>query len=70
MPKPDGTLYRWELAELRNARASYESAVRRHQMHRNSSSAHHYEALEKIAFARMLQVQTKYAGCREGKYLL
>ncbi len=64
MPKPDGTLYRWELAELRCARKYYEDAVHRHMMHKNSSSAHHYEALEKIAFARMLQAEAKYGGCK------
>ena len=51
-----------ELAELRNARKSYESAVSAHKMHRNSSSAHHYESLEKQAFARLMSLEAKYAG--------
>ena len=52
----------FELAELRNARKSYESAVSAHKMHRNSSSAHHYESLEKQAFARLMSLEAKYAG--------
>ena len=51
-----------ERAELRNARKNYESAVNAHKMHRNSSSAHIYEALEKQAFARLMSLEAKYAG--------
>lgn len=64
MPKPDGTLYRWELAELRNAEKSYRSAVDALKMHGKSSSAHHYESLEKQAFAHLMTVNARYAGCR------
>ncbi len=64
MPKPDGTLYRWELAELRNAQKRYDSAVDQHKMHRNSSSAPHYESLEKKAFADLMTVTARYGGCR------
>jgi len=64
MPKPDGTLYRWELAELRQAEASYERAVHRTKMTQGSSSQPYNEAAEKVAFARLLSANTKYGGYR------
>lgn len=64
MPKPDGTLYIWERAELNGARKRYESAVNCCKMHANSSSIRIYEAAEKKAFADLMRITTKYAGCR------
>ncbi len=36
MPKPDGTMYPWENAELNQAKVHYESAVDRVKRHPNS----------------------------------
>lgn len=62
MPKPDGTMYSWERAELNQARARYETAVDR--VKRHSNSARIYEAQEKKAFADWMRVTAKYAGCK------
>jgi len=64
MPKPDGTLYRWERAELNCAQKRYEDAVHRCKMHAHSSSIHIYEASEKVAFADLMRITAKYAGCK------
>lgn len=64
MPKTDGTMYPWERAELNNARTRYESAVNKCKMHANSGSIHIYEAAEKKAFADLMQITAKYAGCK------
>jgi len=62
MPKPDGTLYAWERAELNQAKARYDKAVRR--VKRHPSSARIYEADEKKAFADLMRITAKYAGCK------
>lgn len=62
MPKPDGTMYPWERAELNQAKARYDRAVDKVKMHPNS--AHIYESLEKKAFADLMRISTKYAGCK------
>lgn len=45
MPKPDGTMYAWERAELNQAKARYDKAVDRVKRHPNSARI--YEADEK-----------------------
>ena len=62
MPRPDGTLYPWERAELNNARARYDRAVDKLKRHPESKPI--YEALEKEAFADLMIVNARYAGCR------
>ena len=62
MPKPDGTLYPWERAELNLSRARYQSAVEQVKHHPNSARI--YEANEKLAFADYLRISSKYAGCK------
>lgn len=62
MPRPDGTLYAWERAEINMAQKSYNRAVDKVKMHPNSARIH--EAAEKKAFAHLLTVTTRYAGCR------
>lgn len=64
MPKPDGTLYPWERAELNCARGRYEDAVNRCKMHARSGSIRIYEASEKTAFADLIRITAKYAGCK------
>ena len=64
MPKPDGSLYRWEQAEQRCAQKRYEDAVRRCKIHAHSGSIHIYEASEKAAFAELMRITAKYAGCK------
>lgn len=64
MPKPDGTLYPWERAELNGAQRRYESAVNQTKMHAKSSAPGIYEAAEKRAYAEWMQTLTKYAGCK------
>ena len=64
MPKPEGTMYPWEKAELRGAQKRYEDAVNRCKMHAHSSSIHIYEASEKVAFADLMRITAKYAGCK------
>lgn len=59
---PKKGLHFWERIELRQARGRYERAVNQYAMHKHSSSAYHYETLEKIAFARLMSLETKYAG--------
>ena len=62
MPKPDGTMYPWEKAELHRAQARYEEAVRHVKMHPNSARI--YQAEEKLAFANLMRITAKYAGCK------
>ena len=62
MPKPDGTMYPWEKAELHQANRRYESAVNHVKMHPNSARI--YEAGEKKALAELMQITAKYAGCK------
>ena len=62
MPKPDGTMYSWERAELSQAKVRYEAAVDR--VKRHSNSAQIYEAEEKKAFADLMRITAKYAGCK------
>ena len=62
MPKPDGTLYAWERAELNGAKTRYEKAVDRVKRHPNSARI--YEAEEKKAFAELMRITAKYAGCK------
>lgn len=62
MPKPDGTLYPWEKAELHCAQSSYNDAVDLVKRHPNS--AHIYESQEKKAFAHLMAVTARYAGCK------
>ena len=64
MPKPDGTLYHWEKAEISSAQHRYNQAVNQCKMHANSSSIRIYEDGEKRAFADLMRICTKYAGCR------
>jgi len=62
MPKPDGTMYPWERAELHQANVRYHNAVNRVKMHPNSARI--YEADEKKAFADLMRITAKYAGCK------
>ena len=62
MPKPDGTMYAWERAELNQAKARYETAVDRVKRHPNSARI--YEADEKKTFADLMRITAKYAGCK------
>ena len=62
MPKPDGTMYPWERAELHQANVRYHKAVNRVKMHPNSARI--YEADEKKAFADLMRITAKYAGCK------
>ncbi len=65
MPKPDGTMYPWERAELSNAQAHYNKAVDETRRHSHDPhSAKIYESLEKRAFANLMAVTAKYAGCK------
>ena len=62
MPRPDGTMYPWEKAELHQANVRYHTAVNHVKMHPNSARI--YEADEKKAFADLMRITAKYAGCR------
>ena len=62
MPKPDGTMYAWERAELNQAKARYDKAVDCVKRHPNSTRI--YEADEKKAFADLMRITAKYAGCK------
>ena len=62
MPKPDGTMYPWERAELHQANVRYHNAVNRVKMHPNSARI--YEADEKKTFADLMRITAKYAGCK------
>ena len=62
MPKPDGTMYTWEKAELNQAKARYDKAVDEAKRHPNSAPI--YQSLEKKAFADLMRITTKYAGCK------
>ena len=62
MPKPDGTMYAWERAELNQAKARYDKAVDRVKRHPNSTRI--YEADEKKAFVDLMRITSKYAGCK------
>ena len=62
MPRPNGTMYPWERAELHQANVRYHNAVNRVKMHPNSARI--YEADEKKAFADLMRITAKYAGCR------
>jgi len=62
MPRPDGTMYPWEKAELHQANVRYHNAVNRVKMHPNSARI--YEADEKKAFADLMRITAKYAGCK------
>ena len=62
MPKPDGTMYPWEKAELHQANVRYHNAVNCVKMHPNSARI--YEADEKKAFADLMRITAKYAGCK------
>lgn len=62
MPKSDGTMYPWERAELHQANVRYQNAVNKVKMHPNSARI--YEADEKKAFAELMRITAKYAGCK------
>ena len=62
MPRPNGTMYLWEKAELHQANVRYHNAVNRVKMHPNSARI--YEADEKKAFADLMRITAKYAGCK------
>ena len=62
MPRPNGTMYSWERAELHQANVRYHNAVNRVKMHPNSARI--YEADEKKAFADLMRITAKYAGCK------
>ena len=62
MPKPDGTLYAWERAELNGAKTRYDKAVDRVKRHPNSARID--EVDEKNAFADLMRITAKYAGCK------
>ena len=62
MPRPNGTMYPWEKAELHQANVRYHNAVNRVKMHPNSARI--YEADEKKAFADLMRITAKYAGCK------
>ena len=62
MPRPNGTMYPWERAELHQANVRYHNAVNRVKMHPNSARI--YEADEKKAFADLMLITAKYAGCK------
>ena len=62
MPRPNGTMYPWERAELHQANVRYHNAVNRVKMHPNSVRI--YEADEKKAFADLMRITAKYAGCK------
>ncbi len=62
MPRPNGTMYPWERAELHQANVRYHNAVNRVKMHPNSARI--YEADEKKAFADLMRITAKYAGCK------
>ena len=65
MPKPDGTLYGFERTEIFNAQRRYYRAVDELKMHgKDPRSYPRLEAAERKAFADLLCVQTKYAGCK------
>ena len=50
MPRPNGTMYPWERAELHQANVRYHNAVNRVKMHPNSARI--YEADEKKSLRR------------------
>ena len=62
MPRLNGTMYPWERAELHQANVRYHNAVNRVKMHPNSARI--YEADEKKAFADLMRITAKYAGCK------
>ena len=62
MPRPNGIMYPWEKAELHQANVRYHNAVNRVKMHPNSARI--YEAYEKKAFADLMRITAKYAGCK------
>ena len=62
MPKRDGTMYAWERAELNQAKARYDRAVDEVKRHPNSAPI--YQSLEKKAFADLMRITAKYAGCK------
>ena len=62
MPRPNGTMYPWERTELHQANVRYHNAVNRVKMHPNSARI--YEADEKKAFADLMRITAKYAGCK------
>lgn len=62
MPKSDGTMYPWERAELHQANVRYQNAVNKVKMHPNSARI--YESDEKKAFADLMRITAKYAGCK------
>ncbi|MBQ7331537.1 MAG: hypothetical protein IJW94_07100 [Oscillospiraceae bacterium] len=62
MPKSDGTMYPWERAELHQANVRYQNAVNKVKMHPNSAGIN--EADEKKAFADLMRITAKYAGCK------
>ena len=62
MSRPNGTMYPWERAELHQANVRYHNAVNRVKMHPNSARI--YEADEKKAFADLMRITAKYAGCK------
>jgi hypothetical protein len=62
MPKPDGTMYAWERAELNGAKVRYDRAV--DEVKRHPNSARIYQSLEKKSFADLMRITAKYAGCK------
>ena len=62
MPRLNGPMYPWERAELHQANVRYHNAVNRVKMHPNSARI--YEADEKKAFADLMRITAKYAGCK------
>lgn len=58
------TIYTWERAELQGAKKRYEDAVNRCKMHANSGSIRIYEAAAQKAYAELMTVTARYAGCK------
>lgn len=62
MPRHDGTLWPHERAQINVAQKLYNKSVDAVKMHPNSARI--YEAEEKKAFAHLMTVSTRFAGCR------
>jgi hypothetical protein len=55
-------MYAWERAELNGAKVRYDRAV--DEVKRHPNSARIYQSLEKKAFADLMRITAKYAGCK------
>lgn len=64
MPRKDGTMSYLERVELHSAQRSYDTALNKLKMHGKSGNAYIYEAAERQAFANLMRVNAKYAGCK------